>query len=170
MLCLRPQHFPHLYYSESRDDLTRGRTHEMLDDMSDMVYCSCLAVIDRWDEIAGYFDALLAEKNGLLNPHYHDSLLTDDGAFTRSKKYFWAIEFLKEAESSVLDNISQTQRFLDLLIANPPTTDLARSAFATRVKKHHISLQKLESLRKGFKSKQDEAKALRDGVSRKLHV
>lgn len=62
-----PQHFPHLY-SEKRDDLSRGDTHEMIDDMSDMIHSSCLTVIKRWEEIAGYFDCLLVEKQGLLNP------------------------------------------------------------------------------------------------------
>jgi hypothetical protein len=139
----------------------------MIDDMSDMIHGSCLTLIDKWQEIAGYFDCLLAEKQGLLNPQYHDSLLTDDGAFTRSKKYFWAIEFLKEAESSIQDNINQIRRFLELLVANGPNSsaDVMHQAFSMRVKKHSVAIQKLDSLRKSFRNKQDEAKALRDGVS-----
>src|SRR4051812_17575773 len=109
MLCMRPQGFPHPCYFEDRDDLVKSRTHEMLDDMSDLIQESCLTVVSRWQEIADYFDSLLTERNGLLNPEYHDSLLTDDSGFTRSKKYFWAIEILKEAESSIDDNISQLQ-------------------------------------------------------------
>jgi hypothetical protein len=138
----------------------------MLDDMSDLVHKSLLTVVSKWEEIGEYFDNLLVEKKGLLDPDYHDSLLTDDGAFTRSKKYFWAIEFLKEAESSVLDNVNQAGRFIDLLNANPPAMKMPRTAFAMRVKKQHLVLQKLESLRTRFRNKQDEAKALRDGVGK----
>ena len=164
MLCMRPHQFPHLYYAETRDDLLRGRTHEMLDDMSDLVHLCLLTVIEKWEEIADYFDSLLVEKNGLLNPEYHDSLLTDDDAFTRSKKYFWAIEFLKEAEHSISDNIKQLSRFIDLLTTNPPVSEIGRKPFSTRLKKHYVTLQKVEAVRKRFRSKIDEAKALRDGV------
>jgi len=164
MLCMRPHLFPHLSYSESRDDLSRKRTHEMIDEMSDLVYGSLLTVIGRWEQIAYYLEGLLAEKNGLLKPEYHDSLLTDDATFTRSKKYFWAIEFLIEAETSVLDNISQAKRFVELMNANPPSGEVARRIFVMRLKKHNTAIQKLENLRKGFVKKQDEAKALRDGV------
>ena len=136
----------------------------MLDDMSGLVHKSLLTIIGSWEEIADYFDNLLVEKNGLLNPDYHDSLLTDDSTFTRSKKYFWAIEFLKVAESSVLDNIDQTGRFIDLLNANPPASEVARKAFVMLLKKHYVNLQKLKALRIRFRCKQDEAKALRDGV------
>lgn len=78
--------------------------------------------------------------------------------------YFWAIEFLKEAESSILENISHAGRFIDLLSANPPTKKMSRTAYAMRLKKHHVVFQKLGSLSKRFRNKQDEAKALRDGV------
>ncbi|KAH8595496.1 hypothetical protein B0O99DRAFT_479000, partial [Bisporella sp. PMI_857] len=115
MICLRPSQFPHLHYSEHGDDISRGRTNEMVDDMSDLIYKSLVTVISRWNEIAHYFDKLLTEKSGLLCPEYHDSLLTDDENFSRSKKYFWAIEFLKEAGNSISDNIRQTQRFVEFL-------------------------------------------------------
>jgi hypothetical protein len=165
---MRPYKFPHLHYSEHRDNLNRGYTHEMLDDVGDLVHRGLLTVISKWEEIADYFDNLLVEKKGLLDPDYHDSLLTDDGAFTRSKMYFWAIEFLKEAESSVLDNINQARRFIDLSNANPPATKMSRTAFARRLKKYYVALQKLESLKKKFRNKQGEAKALRDGVGNKF--
>ncbi|KAN0108226.1 hypothetical protein V8E51_007968 [Hyaloscypha variabilis] len=164
MLCMRPHHFPHLPYSESRDDLARKRTHEMIDEMSDLVYGNLLIVIGRWEQIACYMEGLLAEKNGLLDPEYHDSLLTDDATFTRSKKYFWAIEFLIEAETSVLDNISQAKRFVEFMNSNPPSGEVARRMFMMRLKKHNAAIQKLDIIRKSFVKKKEEAKALRDGL------
>ncbi len=138
----------------------------MIDEMSDLVHGNLLIVIGRWEQIACYMEGLLAEKNGLLDPEYHDSLLTDDAKFTRSKKYFWAIEFLIEAETSILDNINQARRFVELMNSNPPSEEVARRVFVMRLRKHDTAIQKLDSLRKGFVKKQEEAKALRDGVSR----
>jgi hypothetical protein len=140
----------------------------MIDEMSDLVYGNLLIVIGRWEQIACYMEGLLAEKNGLLDPEYHDSLLTDDATFTRSKKYFWAIEFLIEAETSVLDNISQAKRFVEFMNSNPPSGEVARRMFMMRLKKHNTAIQKLDIIRKSFVKKKEEAKALRDGVSHDL--
>jgi hypothetical protein len=165
MICLRPHRFPHLYYSEKGDDLSTGSTHEMVDDMSDIVYQGLLTVVGRWEEIVEYFDELLAEKKGLLNPEYHDSLLNDDRTFSRSKKYFWAIEFLKEAEKSISDNIHQAERFVELIKSNPPETKTGERELRLRLRQHLTVLQKLDALKNRFKQKKDEAVALRDGVS-----
>lgn len=165
MICMRPHQFPHLHYSENVD-LTPGCRHEMLDDMGDLIHRSLIIVINKWEEIADYFDNLLIEKNGLLRPDYHDSLLTDDSAFTRSKRYFWAIDFLKQAEYSIDNNIKQVARFVGLLQEQPPAEKEAAPAFATRMRKHCNALEKLETLSRRFRHKQEEAKALRDGVRR----
>lgn len=165
MICLRPTQFPHLYYSEQGDETARNRTNEMIDDMSDIVNQGLLTIVSRWEDIARYFDELLTEKRDLLRPDYHDSLLTDNDQFSRSKTYFWAIEFLKEAGKSVSDNIQQIQCFLKILESNPPTSRRAELEFKQRLKRHGITLQKLESLRTRFKLKKEEAMALRDGVS-----
>ena len=168
MICLRPSQFPHLDYSENIDDLARGRTHEIIDEMSDFIHKAILAVVGRWEEIAEYFDEILSEKKGLLNPQYHDSLLTDDGAFSRSKKYFWALGFLEEAGNSISHNISQTERFVALMKSNSGSTKMARREFQQRIKKHGLEIQKLQALKTKFRHKKEEAMALRDGVSHTL--
>jgi hypothetical protein len=140
----------------------------MLDDLSGLVHRSLVTVVEKWEQIADYFEGLLGEKSGLLDPDYHDSLLTDDSAFTRSKKCFWAVEFLKEAESSISDNIQQTRRFIDLLNACPPAGEATKRLYSIQLRKHHIVLRKLEILRRRFRTKQEEAKSLRDGVSHDL--
>ncbi|KAK3386772.1 hypothetical protein B0H63DRAFT_468360 [Podospora didyma] len=165
MLCLRPQQFPYPHYYEKRDDISQGQTHEMIDDMSDMIHKCLLPILTRWEEIAEYFDSLLCEKKALLDPDQHDTLLTDDWELSRSKKYFWAIEFLKEVEKSVTDNIRQTDRFLksfgDTL---PPADGKAEMDGQARIRKHEAVLARLEGLRMRFVQKKDEAVALRDGL------
>ncbi|KUJ06456.1 uncharacterized protein LY89DRAFT_409247 [Mollisia scopiformis] len=164
MICLRPSQFPHLYYSEQGDEVARRRTNEMIDDMGDLVHNSLVTVLSRWNEIARYFDELLTEKRDLLRPDYHDSLLTDDDNFSRSKKYFWAIEFLKEACNSISDNIQQIKHFLEFLESNPPGTKKAENEFFLKLKRHYLTIQKLETLETRLKLKKEEAAALRDGL------
>jgi hypothetical protein len=137
----------------------------MIDEMSGFIHNALLAVVNRWEELADYFDEILSEKKGLLNPDYHDSLLTDDGAFSRSKKYFWAIGFLEEAGNSISANILQVKRFAELMKSTPPGTEKVQNVFQERIKKHSLVVQKLQALKIRFRYKKEEAMALRDGVS-----
>lgn len=164
LMCLRPMNFPHAYYFERRDDLGQGNLHEMVDDMSDVVLTCLWTVLDKWEELAEYFDEVLCEKRALFHPAFHDTLLTDDVALSRSKKYFWAIEFLKEMEKSVQDNIRQLDRLSQLLRANPPPAGRSPRDFEARLRKQEGALAKLEALRVRFTQKREEAVALRDGL------
>jgi hypothetical protein len=138
----------------------------MIDEMNEFIHKALLGVLSRWEEIAGYFDEILSEKKGLLNLKYHDSLLTDDGTFSRSKKYFWAIGFLEEVGCSISDNIYQVERFVEFMKLNALDAVGGSHQFQSRIKKHCGTIQKLHSLRMRFKHKKEEAMALRDGVSR----
>ncbi|KAH8648163.1 hypothetical protein BGZ60DRAFT_463983, partial [Tricladium varicosporioides] len=164
MICLRPTRFPLLNYSEKIDDLDRGNMHEMISEMSGFIHKGVLAVVSRWEQIAEFFDQILSERKGLFNPEYHDSLLTDDGIFSRSKKYFWAIGFLEEVVNSISDNILQLKRFVELVRVNAPTGENQRRDFQFSIKKHHRTLQKLQLLKTRFLHKKAEAMALRDGL------
>ena len=165
MICLRPLGFPQPYYFERRDDLSQGNFHDMIDDMSDIVHMCLVDLLGRWEEMADYFEDIFCEKRALLDPAFHDTLLTDDATLSRSKKYFWAIEFLKELEKSVVDNIRQVDRFLELLRDNPPPHGRNVRDFDSRLRKQYVCLSKLEILRARFAQKREEAMALRDGVS-----
>lgn len=166
MMCLRPMNFPHAYYFERRDDLGQGNLHEMVDDMSDVVLTCLRAVLDKWEELAEYFDEVLCEKRALFHPAFHDTLLTDDVALSRSKKYFWAIEFLKEMEKSVQDNIRQLDRLSQLLRANPPPVGRPSRDFEARLRKQEGALAKLEALRVRFTQKRGGGRATGWAVQR----
>jgi hypothetical protein len=47
-------------------------------------------------------EGLSAENSRLPDPEDYDNLLTDNATFIRLKKYFWAIEFIIEAETNAL--------------------------------------------------------------------
>src|SRR5437667_12194073 len=117
----------------------------MIDAMDEIVYKCLLSVIERWEELAEYFDEMLCERKALLDPEYHDSLLTDDGTFSRSKKYFWAIEFLKELDKSISDNIRQAEQFAANLRAAMPAKETGQR-YRSCLHKHHTVQKKFEAL------------------------
>ncbi|KAK0706262.1 hypothetical protein B0T26DRAFT_446339 [Lasiosphaeria miniovina] len=167
MIILRPHGFPYPHYYETGGDLAQGgRTRAMADEVADTVHECVGAVVGRWDELAAYFDGLLGEKKALLDPDRHDTLLTDDWTLSRSRRYFWAIEFLKEVEASVADNIRQAERFLALFRDSLQGGDGAEGGddARRRLARHEAMLARLEALRARFVQRREEAVALRDGL------
>lgn len=116
-----------------------------------------------WREVLDYFDNLVSERDTFLQPDRHDSLLSDDETFSRSKKYFWAITTLKELDLSISDNLLQIRRLLDAraptFIENMRKAELedARSCLEIRYKETEVVASKL-------REKRQEAGDLRDGV------
>lgn len=83
----------------------------------------------------------------MSDPNAHDSLLFDDDSFSRSRKYFWAINYLAELDISISENIVQLGRFVK--------TNKALQQ----------QLTQLRYLRSRLRDQRNEAIALRDGVS-----
>jgi hypothetical protein len=69
-------------------------------------------VVKGYERILSYFDEIIVEKDVFLDPEAHDSLLTDDEPFSRSKRYFWAITTPKEINYTVIDNIQEIENLL----------------------------------------------------------
>ncbi|RFU35306.1 hypothetical protein B7463_g1067, partial [Scytalidium lignicola] len=69
--------------------------------LADMVEFSMCMVIDRWEKITDYSGGLIGHRETLADPEAHDSLLFDDDSFSRSRKYFWAINYLAELDISI---------------------------------------------------------------------
>ena len=77
----------------------------------------------RWADFLSYFDYILDGGDSLMKPAEHDNLLFDDGAFSRSRRYFWAIDCLSEFEISITDNITQWELYKAARL--PPNEELA---------------------------------------------
>jgi hypothetical protein len=77
-----------------------------------MIESSIRIVHQRWEKIKEYFTWLLDHKDTLSDPDAHDSLLFDDESFSRSRRYFWAINYLAELDSSTSRNIIQLDTFV----------------------------------------------------------
>ena len=97
-----------------------------------------------------------------MHPAQHDNLLFDDGAFSRSRKYFWAIECLSEFELSISDNLLQWELY-KLARINPISQSLPDLDQRQLV---HVERQYrvLQNQRETFRQKLASIRALRDAV------
>jgi hypothetical protein len=116
-------------------------------------------------ELLEYFQVLVSEKSALFDPNLHDSLLSDNETFSRSKTYFWSINMLREIEISISRNINQVEG----CIRDWPRTNSSEEDEAYRVLRAEEQLrptvEKLSAMKDKFKTLREEAQALRDGVS-----
>lgn len=118
-------------------------------------------IADRWADFIIYFDYILDGGDSLMKPAEHDNLLFDDGAFSRSRRYFWAIDCLSEFELSIADNITQWELYKTARV--PSMTDLPeydRRQFIFAERQYRV----LQNQRELFRQKLALTKALRDAV------
>ena len=118
-------------------------------------------ITERWADFLSYFDYILDGGDSLMKPTEHDNLLFDDGAFSRSRRYFWTIDCLSEFELTITDNIAQWELYK---AARVPTLegmsehDQRQLAFAER------QYRVLQNQRESFRQRLASTKALRDAV------
>ncbi|KAG8528932.1 uncharacterized protein KY384_006621 [Bacidia gigantensis] len=119
-------------------------------------------ISERWTDFQTYFDYILHGGDSLMNPSEHDNLLFDDGAFSRSRKYFWVIECLSEFDICISDNLTQWELYkaARIPLAHDALTKLDRVqlSFAER----HCTV--LQNQRDTFRQKLAATKALRDAL------
>ena len=118
-------------------------------------------ITQRWAGFLSYFDYILDGSDSLMKPAEHDNLLFDDGAFSRSRKYFWAIDCLSEFELSITDNIVQWELYKAARV--PSVKDLVEidsRQFAFAERQYRV----LQNQRESFRQKLASTKALRDAV------
>ena len=66
----------------------------------------------QWTIIVKSFENLLRkEENTIFSRKEHDHLFFDDAVFSRSRKYFWAIDTLTQIDSLITDNIHQWTQY-----------------------------------------------------------
>ena len=119
-------------------------------------------ISERWAEFQAYFDYILDSGNSLMHPTEHDNLLFDDGAFSRSRKYFWAIDCLSEFESSISDNLQQWESYKHARIDTLEhfLTDLDRRQLDYAERQSRV----IRNQRETFRQKLVSIKALRDAL------
>lgn len=116
-------------------------------------------ISERWAEFQSFFDHILDSGDSLMQPTNHDNLLFDDGSFSRSRRYFWAIDCLSEFETSISDNINQWELYKAALPILD--NDLDNLQYKNAERQCHV----LQNQREYFRQKLASTRALRDAVS-----
>lgn len=113
----------------------------------------------KWADFLDFFDHILDDGDSLMQPTKHDNLLFDDGSFSRSRRYFWAIGCLAEFESAISDNIDQWESYKSALPV------LQNDLDNIQLKNVERQCRRLQNQREYFRQKLASIKALRDAVS-----
>lgn len=121
-------------------------------------------ISERWSDFQSFFEFILDKEDSLMNPQEHDRLLFDDGAFSRSRLYFWAIDCLSEFELSITENIKQWKLYKDArvfpLLEAKALPELDFLQFKNVERQYNILLNQREY----FRQKLASTKTLRDAV------
>ncbi|KAL9130564.1 MAG: hypothetical protein Q9217_001277 [Psora testacea] len=120
-------------------------------------------ISQRWTDFESYFDYILDDGDSLMNPTEHDNLLFDDGALSRSRKYFWAIDCLSEFESTVGDNLTQWEYYRDATVF-PSMKDSLSSLEQRQLVFADMQYRTLQAQRDSFRQKLTATRALRDAL------
>lgn len=118
----------------------------------------------RWAAFQSFFEFILDGGGSLMQPTEHDNLLFDDGSFSRSRRYFWAIDCLSEFDVTISDNIIQWELYKSARIR--PLLDAKCLPELDLVQFRHVERQYtiLQNQREFFRRKLASTKALRDAV------
>lgn len=125
-------------------------------------------ISDRWADFQAFFEYILDSGDSLMQPTQHDNLLFDDGSFSRSRRYFWAIDCLAEFDLSITDNITQWELYkasrfpaVEPVIDSHSLSELDYLQYKNADTQYKI----LKNQREYFRQKLASTKALRDAVS-----
>ena len=62
-------------------------------------------ICSSWEPLADFFNGLLQGEDNILSSASNDQLVYDEGVFSLSRTYFWAIDTLTRIESLITSNI-----------------------------------------------------------------
>jgi hypothetical protein len=125
--------------------------------------------------LSGYIDDLLGTGDEIFDVEAHDNLIFDDDLYTRSKRYFWVINCINEAEKAHGHSLHAwvTYRDKTLLLFGQELLQHGKNEW---LKEFNNAMEtcndvhtKLEKLQKQFSEQRIKAVALRDGVSLCCH-
>ena len=124
-----------------------------------------------WESLVSHIDVLLGTGHYIFDIEAHNNLLFDDDLYTRSRRYFWAINCLNESlnviERSIQTFITQRDTVL-IPMAKKIKTEEGMREFDDQMKSCDDALQKLMKIKESFNEQRPKAIALRDGVSSRM--
>ena len=121
-------------------------------------------ISDRWQDFQAFFEYILDDKNAFMKPAEHDNLLFDDASFSRSRRYFWAINCLSEFITCITDNIHQWELFKEARIERLLRIDALRELDLQMLRNVEKQYKILINQRKYFEQKFASTVSLRDAL------
>jgi hypothetical protein len=73
----------------------------------DLICKALREAADFWEEIGKLLSPMLDDQVIIFNPEKHDRLLFNDNTFSRSRRYFWAVECLDVSRADIRDAVKQ---------------------------------------------------------------
>ena len=143
-------------------------------DFCAQVFCLSLSVrifksiLTSARELVSHLAHLLeAGAEAILDPSHHDALLFDDEAFSRSRKYFWAVDSLQDFQTTLSETLRVYKDFYEHQI-EPMKIGRARSEWPKGLEETEREAQelkeRLEVVLAQFEVQHSRAEVLRSGV------
>jgi hypothetical protein len=123
-----------------------------------------------WLTLTSHIDSLLGTGEEIFDIETHDNLIFDDDLYTRSRQYFWVINFTNKAEIMVEENVKAWQRFRDDILGpfgkalEGEGKKELRQELSDAIEACEERSSKLRQILEQFREQRTKAVALRDGV------
>ncbi|KAK4040152.1 hypothetical protein C8A01DRAFT_15915 [Parachaetomium inaequale] len=145
-----------------------------------LVAHSLSRVVDRWDMLQYYIDYLVDSSDVLQKRDHLQDILFDDDAFSTSKRYFWAINFIHEVVSLIDNSIEQWTYFRRwCVIPWKKDARTGREAYwyeqsqkvlTTADQAGEQACEDLKVLKKAFQERLERITVLRDGLGENVKL
>lgn len=128
-----------------------------------------------WNQVQYRIDDLVDSSDVLQKRDHLQDILFDDDAFSTSKSYFWAINFIHEVVSLIDNTIEQWTYFQRWCVAprnndaragrEPYWYEQSQKVLKTAVQEGEKACEDLKVLKKAFQERLERITVARDGVS-----
>ena len=122
-------------------------------------------ISQRWSDFQAFFEYILDSGDSLMRPMKHDNLLFDDGAFSRSRTFAWAISCLTEFDLHITDNLTQWELWKQAHVEDPLKENQLTESDTSQYQSVEQQWRILVNQREYFRQKRVSTVALRDAVS-----
>ncbi len=170
IICMTPSGF-----WESRDAYATCKAPKLRAQAAHYVAQALGVVAARWREILEAVENMVDHGDVLLRQGERlEDILFDDDAFTTSKRYFWAINFIHEADKLLDNSIQQWAQYKRHSVTpwktgsrsgEPYWHEQSQKVLAAAEQEADKACEELRLLRQEFQERLERITIMRDGVS-----
>ena len=127
-------------------------------------------ISQRWSDFQAFFEHILDSGDTLMRPTEHDNLLFDDGEFSRSRRFAWAISCLSEFDFHITDNLTQWELWRQAHVEGLLKENQLTGSDILQYRNAEQQCRILVNQREYFRQKRVSTGALRDAVSSPIYI